>query len=312
MTARARSKNRLLLGWLALFSLCLLLRNAALAAEGVREGLRLCAERVIPSLFPFTVLAELLLRSGVAQRLPEPLTRPLGRLLALPPAGVLAIVLGLLCGFPVGVRCAVTAYERGSLTKNEAERALAASSIPSAAFVTGMVAPHVGQARGVALLLLLPAGALLGGILLKSTAKKPKKEVSTPLRAVPQKATKGASLLSESIAASLGAMLSISAYVVFFSVLCGALSAILARVGCPAWGKALVFCTLELSGGVASATALPSPASAILAGAALGWSGLSVHAQVLSITSSHDLNLRPYLAVKALQTALCTLAMLVG
>lgn len=312
MTARVRSKNRLLLGWLALFSLCLLLRNAALAAEGVRVGLRLCADRVIPSLFPFTVLAELLLRSGVAERLPEPLTRPLGRLLALPPAGVLAVVLGLLCGFPVGVRCAVTAYERGAMTKAEAERALAASSIPSAAFITGMVAPHVGQKKGIALLLLLPTSALLGGILLKSTVKKRKGELPSPIQAVPQRHTRGAALLPESIAASLGAMLSISAYVVFFSVLCEALSAILARVGCPAWGQALLFCTLELSGGVASAVALPSPASALLSGAALGWSGLSVHAQVLSITSAHDLNLRPYLAVKALQTVLCTLAMSVG
>ena len=127
------------LAFLLVFSLALLLRRADVARDCMRQGLSICARAVVPSLFPFMVLSELLVASGAGEWFFSPLCRPLGKLLGLSRAGCCAVVLGLLCGFPVGARCAILAYEKGAMQKNECERVIACSSIPSSAFLISTV-----------------------------------------------------------------------------------------------------------------------------------------------------------------------------
>ena len=49
------------------FCFLLVLRNADAAVEYMGRGLTLCARTVIPSLFPFMVLSELLVSSGAGE-----------------------------------------------------------------------------------------------------------------------------------------------------------------------------------------------------------------------------------------------------
>lgn len=57
---RERTPGQLCFGFFALFCLFLILRNPDVAIEYITSGLRLCAVTVIPSLFPFLVLSELI------------------------------------------------------------------------------------------------------------------------------------------------------------------------------------------------------------------------------------------------------------
>ena len=52
------------------------------SAQGARQGVSLCAELILPSLFPFFVLSILLTSSLLGSRIP--LLRPLGRLCGVP------------------------------------------------------------------------------------------------------------------------------------------------------------------------------------------------------------------------------------
>ena len=77
------------------------------ASQGVRDGLTLCGQVVIPSLFPFLALSSFLVQSGLAQRaghLLEPITKLLFRL---PGAAGSAILMSLIGGYPVGAAHAV-------------------------------------------------------------------------------------------------------------------------------------------------------------------------------------------------------------
>ena len=68
------------------------------ASQGVRDGLTLCGQVVIPSLFPFLALSSFLVQSGLAQRaghLLEPITKLLFRL---PGAAGSAILMSLKIG----------------------------------------------------------------------------------------------------------------------------------------------------------------------------------------------------------------------
>ena len=74
-----KMKRRILILPVLLFALALL-RFPQEAAQAVREGLLLCFETVVPSLFPFFVVVSLLIQLGAAgalQRLFTPFMGPL-------------------------------------------------------------------------------------------------------------------------------------------------------------------------------------------------------------------------------------------
>ncbi len=304
----------LCLVFLLLFNFFLLLRRADVATNCMREGLQLCARAVVPSLFPFMVLSELLVASGAGEWLTAPLARPLGNLLGLSRKGCCALVLGLVCGFPVGAQCALLAHERGTMSRTECERVLACSSIPSSAFLISTVGTALWKDAKFGVLLYFSAilAALLSGFLLYVVQKRRKAEtekvVALPLLPI----RFDAGMLPHAIKNATMNTLLICAYVVFFSTLSGAIGLILGRFGAKESTHAILSVLLELSGGVsASATLLNRRLAAILTGAAVGWSGLSIHCQMLTLCDGHNISLRPYFAAKLMQAAVCAFLMYV-
>ena len=89
-----------------LFILFLLLRNPTLAVEQVKTGLQLCGQVIIPSLFPFLVLSELFLLCDIDRYAAQILDFPMRKLFRLPGDAGSALILGGLCGYPVGARIA--------------------------------------------------------------------------------------------------------------------------------------------------------------------------------------------------------------
>ncbi len=318
MTLQATRKKKaelprlgtLCLLFLLIFSFALLLRRADVAVSSMRDGLSLCARAIVPSLFPFMVLSELLVKSGAGEWLISPIARPLKNLLGLSPVGCCAVVLGLVCGFPVGVRCAILGYEKGTVSRSECERILACSTIPSSAFLIGTVGTALWQNAkfGMLLYLCTVLSALLSGIFLYAIEKREHKEKSIQAALPPFKIYFEANMLPSAIKNATRSTLLICAYVVFFSTLTGAIGLILGRFGANQTTHAILSSLLELSGGVSAASMLSNRHLAFaLTGAAVGWSGLSVHCQMLSLCEGHALSMRSYYIAKILQAISCPL-----
>ena len=313
-TTKALKKGRnahtggvfLLLG--TLFCLLLIVKNPEVAVSGVGKGLSLCVSSVIPSLFPFMVLSELAVSGDLISYLPPRLLAPMRRILGLSQEGCAAVLLGLLCGAPVGARCASLSVLRGEMQKKEAERVLACSTCPSSAFVIGALGVTLLHDRRLGVLIYLSAllAAFISGALFRLFGG----DVATPCDFLPTRAQKGfsAALFTNAVSNATRSILLVSAYVVFFSALMGAVSAALSEL-CPSPEvSAILFCLLELSGGVGSATTLGNRTLAVLLSAfAVGWSGLSVHCQINALCDETHLSLRPYLLSKLLQGAICTI-----
>lgn len=121
------------------FCFVLILRNPDVAIEYMGRGLSLCARTVIPSLFPFMVISELMVRSGAGESLGRLFSRPMRYLFGLSGAGCTAVVLGSLCGFPVGARTAVALYDRNAISRRECEHLLTFCNCPSSAFLVTAV-----------------------------------------------------------------------------------------------------------------------------------------------------------------------------
>lgn len=131
-------KNKqLFLGIGSALAMLVLILDGKTALLGARQGVQLCLTTVVPSLFPFFFLANLL--TGSLAGCPSRGLRPLGKLFGAP-AGTEALVLtGLLGGYPAGAQGVAQSYGAGQLSREEAQRLLAFCNQPGPAFLFGMI-----------------------------------------------------------------------------------------------------------------------------------------------------------------------------
>lgn len=286
-------KNAALLLLLALFAAALLLYPAG-AADAARQALALCLETVLPSLFPFFVLSSLLVSLGGADALGralEPLMRPL---FGLGGAGAAAFALGLVGGYPVGARTAAELYRGGALSRAEAERLLSFCSNAGPGFILGICGAAVlhSARAGAYLYLVHVASAVLTGVLLcRLSAAEP---APSPARGRAQ-AVRLAGAFPAAVRDSFAAAWSVCGFVVLFAVVMRPVSALLP-------GRALLAGMIELTNGVLALA--PGRDGFVRCAVLLGWGGVSVHAQTLSVLDGTGLSPRRYFLGKAVQAAL--------
>ena len=300
----------------ALAALALLVATAGLVAapgeaiEGAKEGLSLCFNVIVPSLFPFFVLSSLVVDLGLASylgRALEGLMRPLFRVSG---SCAAAVALGFIGGYPVGARTALQLYEQGLCSKTEAEHLLAFCNNSGPAFILGVVGAGIfGDSRvGLLLYLTHALASLLVGLLFRfyggGRDRRARGQRPKPIRTVTLPAA-----FTGAVARALQSTLGICAFVVFFAVVLRLLSAygvlsalaqLLSLAGFEGeWARRLVAGLLELSSGVASLRGGAQLAGRVsMAAFMLGWAGLSVHCQVLSFLVDSGLSARVYLAGK--------------
>lgn len=300
----------------SLFFIALLLKNPDISIQYVTRGLRLCCTAVIPTLFPFMVLSELLVRTGGGELMGRALAAPMRALFGLSGAGSCAFLLGAVCGFPVGTRAAVMLYDRGLLERSEAERLISFCNYPSSAFMISATGAALWQNRqlGAAMYASVLAAGVIAGIISGIPARRAAKKegvVPTDMPHIVRKPQPTA--LSDSVTAAATSTLNVCAYVAFFSCVVGCISHILARISPSRTVEAAIYSFFELtSGAAASAAVIPSHTGILMCTAAAGWSGLSVALQVFSVCSSSERphpRMTAYLVSKAVQAPLAAILM---
>ena len=300
--------GRGILGWTALFSLVLFLRNPELTLRAMSDALRLCAHSLIPALFPCMVLSEVIVGSDAARVLGRLLRRPMDLLFGVSQTGASAVFLGFLCGFPVGVRSVLSLYQRGCLDQKEAERLLSFCNAPSPAFLVSTVGVSLFGSRsfgwrlyGITLL-----SALITGILSRPSSRHPSKKRKgsspLPLHRSPRDG-RGLSLLSQAVQSSALSMMKLCAFVVFFSTFVKAIESLLSHGAISPLWLALLLGLWEMTGGVVRSATLPVHSHMVCA-ALIGWSGVSVHLQTVGLCDESSLSLRPYFFGRLLQALL--------
>ncbi|MBO5043148.1 MAG: hypothetical protein J6D87_09295 [Clostridia bacterium] len=306
-------------GLLCGFCFLLVLRNSEAAVKYMGRGLSLCAETVIPSLFPFMVLSELLVASGAGEALGRLLAKPMKWLFGLSGAGCSAVVLGSMCGFPIGASTAVALYDKNVISKRECEHLLTFSNHPSSAFLVTAVGVSLFQDRrlGLILYLVVLGSAFFMGFILRFFLRG--KECDGASGEHPHFPSGlhpgGITMLTDAVSHAAVNMLTVSAYVVFFSALTGVIATALSDMGHITPTLFACICGFfELSGGVSASAGLATQTSSVLLPIVLtamiaGWSGLSVHCQILSLCGGRGLSFKPYFIAKALQSILCGLLM---
>ena len=215
-----------------------------------------------------------------------------------------ALVLGLCGGYPVGARTAAELVENGALSRDEGERLLAFCNNAGPGFLLGVCGTGVfsSSRAGAALYLIHVAAALCAG-LLTCRALPPAPHGTYPHKSA--KAQRFSTAFPTAVQNALTGCLNVSAFVVFFTVLARLLLHFLPEAFASSLPCALLLGFLELTSGV---LALPCSRAGFLSCAALlGWGGLSVHCQTLSVLAASPLSARYYLRGKTLQSLLSLL-----
>ena len=95
---------RLLFTALALYLIILLLRYPALSLEYASTGLNLWLTKMVPVLLPFMILSGIMIRMDLTESFVSLLHPLFQRLFGTSKNGSYTIIMGFLCGFPMGAR----------------------------------------------------------------------------------------------------------------------------------------------------------------------------------------------------------------
>lgn len=311
------------------------------AFSAAKEGLNLWFNVVFPALLPFFIAAELLIGVGVVHFmgvLLEPLMRPIFNV---PGSGSFVMAVGLASGFPIGSILTGKLRAKGMCNKTEGERLMSFTNTADPLFMFGAVA--VGMFHKVEYGILIAIAHYLSSfsvgllmsfykrndrsdysekytkkqnILLKAliSLKKAKEEDGRPI----------GKLLGDAIKNSVNTMLSIGGFIILFSVISqillkigvlGFIASVLLKVFEPfgaTFDLILAYITgiFEVTlGSQKAATAIDASilSQLVAVGFIIAFSGISVIAQVASMVSHTDLDIKPFIIARIIHGFLAAL-----
>ena len=290
----------------ALCALICLITASAQVIESARYALSLCAELILPSLFPFFVLCGLLSRLGLPAYLGRLLSPAAARLFRVSGAGASALFVGLTGGYPMGAAYIADMHRDGLISAHEAEQLLAFCNNSGPAFIMGAVGVGVFGSIKIGLLLYLAhiLSAVAVGIILRGKGENT--PAADPIPAsTPQSLSQA---LPDAVRQAVISSLNVCGFVVCFTVFVGLLDAggffstvsgyLSSTLGMELhWSRARLTGSLELGSGTGAMRGLSAaPSSLALAAAILGWGGVSVQFQTMSVLADAEIKCALHLA----------------
>lgn len=288
----------LLITYLFFFFLC----SGEHTAIHINNALKLCFTKVIPSLFPFLVLNELVISSGLAETAGKLFGRPFSKLFRLPQEGAVAFISGAFLGFPLGTKTAVSLYENGYTDKEQTEKLICFCSNTGPSFILSFVGAALNSIPAALVIYFSEIlSAIIIGLFLRP---KTKLSFSTSPTPVKQKTLS----LTKAIKDSVLPLLNVCAFVCFFSCISCSVEAIISFLRLNDYTALIFNGFLELTNGIALISELqPRISAAVICAFFIGWSGLSVILQSSSIFSKHGFNSAKFVFSKLIQGFLCVI-----
>ena len=289
-----------------------ILKNPQLSFKAASEGLMTWVNLVMPSLLPFFIISEILISIGfvdIIGKLLEPIMKPVFNL---PGISTFPFSMSIVSGYPMGGKIVSNLRKNNRITKNEAERTLVLSSTSGPLFMLGAIAVGMLSNPKLGPLILYPhyMGAISLGLIYsfktdKKRSIKPN-EIISKISSLKEHPPIGFVLMN-SVKNSMNSLFLIGGFIIFYTVviellfisrfmnliyyvlpidkviLQGLLAGIIEiTTGC----KKIASSNLNLIGKITIINFL------------IGWSGISIHSQVLAFLSSTDIDSKKYIFTK--------------
>ena len=295
---------QLLFTALSLYLIFLMLRYPALSLEYASTGLTLWFTKMVPTLLPFMILSGIMIRMNLTERFVGLLHPLLHRIYGTSRNGSYTIIMGFLCGFPMGARIVGELYEQHKLSREESALLLSFCNNIGPIYFLSYVVPTLRIDRPGRPFLLMYGIPLLYGFLLMRIRPWMTRKVSScenhPETCSLQARQPGSCSLLAAIDASvlsgLTGIARLGGYMVFFNLLTIVFQPF-QHVNTNILN--IYRCLLEITSGIDCSGRSINYAILIL----LPFGGFSCIAQTYSMIRQTDLSLRPYVYHKTVQTA---------
>lgn len=295
---------------LAIYLIFLMLKFPALALEYASTGLQLWFVKMVPTLLPFMILSGIMIRMNLTENFVRLLHPFLHAVYGTSRNGSYTIVMGFLCGFPMGARIVGELYGEKKLSHEESVCLLSFCNNIGPIYFLSYVVPTLGIASPFLPFVIMYGIPMLYGVLLLrirplfhigSGGKCSSRYVAG--RPAPQSCSL-LSAIDSSVLSGLVGIAKLGGYMVFFNLLNIAfqpfhrVTPVLLKV---------YRCLLEITSGIDYSGQSLYYAILIL----LPFGGFSCIAQTYSMIRQTDLPIRPYIFHKTVQTALTAVCYLI-
>ena len=278
---RRRTLQNVAVAVAAMAMMILLLQYPEAVRNGINRGLSVCSTVIIPTLFPFMLLAGWLAESPLCRH-PGRIARCVAnRAFGLPGCCAPAILLSLVGGYPAGMVAVSRLYKQGQITQEELGRMTAFCICGGPGFIVGTVGIGLmGSAHAGWLLYTAQAATAVGIGIWTGRGHRRCREAEAPLP--PRRR------FAATIADTCGALLSMCGFVAAAAMVLSLLEGIgAARWIAAVWGgsvatvSSIIAGILEVSCGCVALAGMPL--APLWLSLCLGWGGLSIHGQLAAV-----------------------------
>ena len=302
-----------------LFTICLIIFSKS-NIQAVKNSLNIWINNVIPSLFPFFIATELLNHTKIPRIIGNMFNKIMRPIFNVPGIGAYALIMGIISGYPIGAKIVTNFRNQNLCTKEEAERLITFTNNSGPLFILGTVGISLFYDSAIGLLLLFThiLACISVGIIFRFWKSKTKEKRNTDTINNNITFNSLGEILSKSILSSINSVLLIGGFIILFGIILSMLQRtyilnILKLPFIPIFNllhiKAefiipILTGLLELTNGVTTLSTIPNKNLAtniIMSAFLLGFGGISIMLQVLSITSKSDISIKPYILGKLLQ-----------
>lgn len=265
-------------------------------------GLQLWFNRMVPTLLPFMILSGIMIRLNLTEHVVKAVSPFLMPLFQISLNGLYAIVIGFLCGFPMGAKVVADLYEGRRISQKEASFLLAFCNNIGPVYFISFVLPTLGLGLVVPYVFGMYGLPLCYGIFLRHTVYKdcislPSRPAPVPRLKTVLSAAEGAAPISlldtldDSILSGLYSIAKLGGYMVLFNLLNLVPRAFLPVISFSGIDSgAIINCFLEITSGI-SRMGSHAPLIVLLL---LPFGGFSCIAQTYSMIKDTDLSLKNY------------------
>lgn len=290
---------------LILFFLFMLLQPAE-TFHGASEGLLLWFQIVLPTLFPFLIITNLLVSTNTLYYISRFVSWILSPLFHTSPAGTFAVVSGFLCGYPMGAKVTADLLRSGKIRKNEAKYLLSFCNNTSPMFIMNYaVLNSLGKREllfpSLGILMLSPVlVSFFFRLLYRDTAC-----TTSPTRQIPPLEFHF-DLFDHTIMNSFETITKVGGYIILFSVLTALLQEL--PLDSPLW-KLILLPSLEVTNGIAMLTKSGAsfPVVFILMMTLISFGGFCSIAQTQCMLHETGISIFPYITEKLITATVTSL-----
>lgn len=286
--------------------------NSDAVIDSARFSFTVWKDNIFPTLFPFFVASNLLIKYGFVELVGEFLKPLMNKVFKINGESSFVLILSMLSGFPSSAKYTKELYDNGLINDKEASKLLTFTHFPNPLFVIGTVAVTFMNNRLVGYLILLSiyiSNIIIGLIFRNYYVSKNEDSKISLKRAINnmkdryKKNKNFGIILTNTLIESINLLLLILGTISLFLII----NKIITNMfNINDFNRALLSGILEMTGGLKYFSLLNIPLSikATFSAMILAFGGFSVHTQVYSIIAETKIKYTPYLFARIIHVVL--------